>query len=455
MQNSMLSIDIFVITAAALCLFLWGGYIFRQYSDEIPVVAAVLNLCFLWRFFSVKLGFSKWITFNYGIPFSFNDTYAVKALYFIAIGMWLFIASYCWHRQYKPVPKLSDAGIMKAFCFKQKYLIIGSLILSFGLSSVAGLEAYNAGGSGASSYVLFLPLLTSSTVILGVILLRQGILNTFERASILVLIVTNISSTFVASGRFSMISWVLIFTIILFDRLKFRTKVLLASVSSALFVISFTILGMQRYSYFKELSFVEQFRTAFLNLAQFNDFNMVDGLIMLLQVVPESLNYSLGMGHLEIFLRPIPRAIWAAKPVGAWQQKLAIIRAEDLYGQGASASFFGTGISPTVFGDFYSEAGFIGIIVLSLLYGYWMAKTINFSEQHSSDIRLVIKGMLISFMFPLFRGGDLPGIVAIALMAYWPLLLFVWLYRKFLRRQIFSNALMSQSLPSLSRSTSR
>ena len=148
--------------------------------------------------------------------------------------------------------------------------------------------------------------------------------------------------------------------------ISFKAKLFWGVPTIFLSVVSFLTLGLRRYRQIAELNLVDQFTLGFENLTKLGDFNMVDGMVMLLQVFPNYLDFYYGMGHIEILLRPIPRALWPDKPVGGWQQKLAVQRASEFYGSGADADLFGVGISPSLVGDFYSEGGLIAIIIFSI-----------------------------------------------------------------------------------------
>jgi hypothetical protein len=109
----------------------------------------------------------------------------------------------------------------------------------------------------------------------------------------------------------------------------------------------------------------------------------------------------------------------------------------EFYGSGADADLFGTGISPSLVGDFYSEGGLIAIIIFSILYGYALAKLMGLSTQYTSSQSGLIQGIIVASLFPILRGGDLPGIVAFIAMAYWPLFIFLFLYRRAIKKQIY------------------
>ena len=147
---------------------------------------------------------------------------------------------------------------------------------------------------------------------------------------------------------------------------------------------------------------------------------MLDGFVLLRQVYPEMLGYSYGGEHLEILERPIPRAWWPDKPVGGYMNKLGIITAD---------SGFTLGISPSLFGSFYQEGGLVGVVLLSIIYGFGFGRLVSFSTRIVPLAGLLLRGILAAAIVPLLRGGDLPGIYAWFGMSFWPCLLILWLGR--------------------------
>jgi hypothetical protein len=435
-------IELIFLIGFSFILFVFGVYYFSKFDDEIPVYIGLINLCFLWRLVAIQLGIAQWVNYNYGIPFEFNPAWGIKGFSYILLGMYLIVGSYCLCRKHHRL-KLEDSLYFDYFIISKQNIIICGLILGPLVTSLS--YSFNASGSSLSqSYVWLFPFFRASMIILGgLLMINKKKLSFIKFIIVGILVTVNISTTLVASGRFVLISWGIIFILFVADVVPSKKKSIIYISLGIVFLLLFTGLGMRRYQIFADLGFVELFQAAFFNVLQFNDFNMIDGLVMLLQVYPKYLEYSYGMGHLEILMRPIPRFLWPDKPVGAWQQKLAIAQAQDLYGYNATPELFGTGISPTLFGDFYAEAGLIGIIALSILYGWLFAKIINYSDRYLSHCRLLIKGILIASIFPLFRGGDLPGITAFILLAFWPLIIFIYFYNKkinqYIKYQLFSN----------------
>jgi hypothetical protein len=151
---------------------------------------------------------------------------------------------------------------------------------------------------------------------------------------------------------------------------------------------------------------------------------MLDGLVYLMQVYPKLLPYRYGGEHLEILERPIPRAWWPGKPVGGYMNKLGLFNA------GSSVT---VGIAPTLFGSFYTEGGWVAVFIFCVIYGWGIARIVRFSAEVRPLFGVLIRAGLLAGLIPLLRGGDLPGIYAWLGMTFWPLFIFLWWNRPYLR----------------------
>jgi hypothetical protein len=218
--------------------------------------------------------------------------------------------------------------------------------------------------------------------------------------------------------RFQFLGWFVAVTIILSSGLSFvrRAQVLVIGLVGA--VCLFAVAGALRNA---EESTAELEQSAWERFAFAEDANMLDGFVLLRQVYPERLGYSYGREHFEILERPIPRAWWPDKPVGGYMNKLGIITAD---------SGFTLGISPSLFGSFYQEDGFVGVVFLSIIYGFGFGRLVSFSTSIVPLTGLLLRGILAAAIVPLLRGGDLPGIYAWFGMSFWPCLLLLWLGRR-------------------------
>jgi hypothetical protein len=91
---------------------------------------------------------------------------------------------------------------------------------------------------------------------------------------------------------------------------------------------------------------------------------------------------------------------------------------------------FTLGISPSLFGSFYQEGGLVGVVLLSIIYGFGFGSLVSFSTRIVPLAGLLVRGILAAAIVPLLRGGDLPGIYAWFGMSFWPCLLLLWLGRR-------------------------
>ena len=273
-------------------------------------------------------------------------------------------------------------------------------------------------GFEISSYLILFSLSLVGIAILIAALWKSGAFHTGgERFGALLFFIAIIYLTFQPSMRFQFLGWFVAATIILSSGLSFvrRAQVLVIGLIGA--VCLFAVAGALRNA---EESTAELEQSAWERFAFAEDANMLDGFVLLRQVYPERLGYSYGGEHLEILERPIPRAWWPDKPVGGYMNKLGIITAD---------SGFTLGISPSLFGSFYQEGGLVGVVLLSIIYGFGFGRLISFSTRIVPLTGLLLRGILAAAIVPLLRGGDLPGIYAWFGMSFWPCLLLLWLGR--------------------------
>jgi oligosaccharide repeat unit polymerase len=177
----------------------------------------------------------------------------------------------------------------------------------------------------------------------------------------------------------------------------------------------------------KEMSLEDLYEESYDRMEESDDINFIDGFMMMYQVYPKYLDHTYGMDHLSILLRPIPRNLWPGKPLAGWFQNY-----QEKYGTQKST----IGFSPTLYGVFYSEGGVVGIIILSVLWAYALAWTYRNFSAYKSDISYILIGVFLTALIPIFRSGDLPGDFAIVLLSYWPIILFTYKYRQFVKKRI-------------------
>jgi hypothetical protein len=190
-------------------------------------------------------------------------------------------------------------------------------------------------------------------------------------------------------------------------------------------LIGFSFLGVLRNA--KDMSTGELLALSVERLLVSEDSNMLDGFMMVHQVVPDLIDFQLGLNHIEILTRPIPRSVWPNKPVGGYANKLDL---NDQYGES-----FGIGISESMYGTFYMEGGVIGIIIFCWLYGMILAKIVTSFEKYHGMLGATLLGCIYASLIAWFRGGDFAGIFALLVLSYWPVLLFMRRYNAYLKRE--------------------
>jgi hypothetical protein len=244
-------------------------------------------------------------------------------------------------------------------------------------------------------------------------------------------------STYSPSLRYQFLGWAIPIFVYLFRNLTPGKKVTYYTVGIVITFIFFSMAGAAREETNQNKSLSESIDTGVERILIAEDVNFIDGFVMLYQVYPQYLDFHLGVDHLAILLRPIPRSWWPGKPEGAWQQKYA-----QKYNLGAN---FVTGISPTLYGVFYGEGGTIGIVIFSILWAYAFNKIRTGTEKFDTDLQYILKGMFVSSLLPLLRSGDLPGDIAIIGMSYWPIFIFIYQYNKFVKEKKEEEYLMAVS----------
>ena len=270
-----------------------------------------------------------------------------------------------------------------------------------------------------SGYAQLFPMMAMGLAVFVFLAWRFGALrDSFEKGTAVILLLFIGFITYGPYGRFMFLGWMIggcyIISTFWFGRKRFPVLAVGAAITLTLFGVA----GAMR----------NQDQTAVVTAGiqrteGADDANMLDGLVLLMQVYPQQLPYEHGLGHLEILERPIPRALWPDKPVGGYMNKLGIFDA------GSAGT---TGISPTLFGSFYAEGGWVAVFILSVIYGWALAGIVRYSCKLRPLFEVLIRACLLGGMVPLLRGGDLPGIYAWLGMAFWPVPLFLWWNREYL-----------------------
>lgn len=418
---------------------------FIYQSDEVPMLmAALYGINGLYRYFVVVVNPNNrkvgWVVVAYSRNiFDLNEDLALRALNYFLLGTVIFAGGYIITKAIigAPKQKLDIKPMMGQFMLQKRSIIIGLFALinvAVFYSRVFLVVRYHEDSSFNTStgvsYLLFLPFAIGGIIILMFLIWRSidARVDSTSRMVFLGLMIFAAWLSYNPGARFNFLSWVIALGIIVVGDRPIAFKVRLYGIGLFFLLIVYSIAGLARTPGAFMLSFEDQLNLAYERLETAEDQNLLDGFMMALQVYPDNLDYQYGFQHLEILLRPIPRALWPGKPLGGYANKLGL---NDF---GEESHGLTIGISETIYGTFYGEAGVPGIVILSFLYGAAFAWVIRRSERYDSDMRWLIKGMVIASLVALIRGGDLAGIVAFVGMSYWPVFIFMAQYSTFAKK---------------------
>jgi hypothetical protein len=416
-----------LLVTLSLCQVAWillGVFWVARKHDEIPLlISTLLFYVFTFRFWALLQGWASPVNVsNFGFdPIDSKAALDVQAI--ATLGETVLLSAYMLaQRRRIDVPdKLASPALLG--WLKLRVFALGVICVLVSLlarwSVGAQISSGKSMGFEVSSYLTLFSLSFVGVAILIAALWKSGAFDTNgERVVVALLFVAIIYLTFQASMRFQFLGWFVAVTIILSSGQSFVRRAQVLAIGLVGAVALFAVAGALRNT---EDPTVEFEQSAWERFAFAQDANMLDGFVLLRQVYPELLGYSFGVEHLEIFERPIPRAWWPDKPVGGYMNKLGIITAD---------SGFTLGISPSLFGSFYQEGGSVGVVLLSIIYGFGFGRLVSFSTRIVPLTGLLLRGILAGAIVPLLRGGDLPGIYAWFGMSFWPCFLLLWLKRR-------------------------
>lgn len=417
-------IDYRTIIAVQL-LWLFGSVVWLiRRGDALPlVVSGFLFYVFGFRLWALIQGYANPIVLT---PFGFKDLdflSAISAFTMAVLGQSVLLAVYMLRQRASFVTVKIRLGnsqgawlrswmvLLAAFCIPLIFLC--RLYISSQLS--AGMSL----GFQVSNYAFLFPFVLNSIAILAVSLWKSKQLPGAGWQIIAALLLGCVAwLSFGSSGRFLFLGWMLAAVFVVISGLSTFLRLLIATGGVAFVLAIFGAAGALRNE--NAVSEVGLEQGTWDRIFSAEDANMLDGFCLIRQVYPEMLPHTYGGEHLGILLRPIPRSWWPGKPVGSYMNELKLIDASD---------GFTLGISPSLFGDFYQEGSWIGIILGSALYGWGLAWLVKYSAGIQVFAGMSIRVILYAFMIPLLRGGDLPGIYAWFGMAFWPYLILFWLRR--------------------------
>ncbi|HTL07239.1 MAG TPA: O-antigen polymerase [Chitinophagaceae bacterium] len=397
-------------------------YFFVKKKAEVPLFLVLFNIFVEYRVISLHAGYSEWVSFEYVIPFKWNFDIAYKVSDFILLGTTIMM--YCFMYFFKPPVKVKDSNeILYAFIRSKRKNIIYGLILFAAISFIL------RGGDNSTAYSALIKLATSSFIIFFFLLIVADRASTKRVKPFTLLIFLFLAYiTYDTAMRFQFLGWMIPIGYYLARDIKPARKVVFAIGGIFIVMVVFSAAGVLRYNKLSELSIGKLYDESVERLKISDDINFIDGFMMIYQVYPDELPYEYGQEHLSILLRPIPRTMWPGKPLASWVRN---VEAKHGWFNENSAGF-----SPTIWGVFYAEGGFTGIIVLSVIWGWLLAFIYRKVSYFSSDLSSFLIGVILVSMIPIFRSGDMPGDFAIVLMSFWPMFILTWQYKKFIKKQL-------------------
>lgn len=432
------------LAATQLILIGVGVMWLLRRNDEVPLLIS----CFIfyissYRFWAVTSGKGEWANItNFGFD-PITDQEALVALADIVFGQLCLLAAYIL-QQGKTLPVIvpvCDRPFLR--WLRAKVIFFGLLFLPAVVVVRSRLSAQlSTGGSLAfgNGYAYLFPMLLIGIATLIFCLWRFRGLSSWKTKIAAFLILGGVAYlTYDPSSRFRFVAWIISGGVIFSSCYRPRTRLILFTIVAVITISLFTVAGALRNP---NLSGDALNQAATERAFAAEDANMLDGFALMQQVYPKLADFRWGMEHFEILTRPIPRALWPDKPIGGGAMaKLGLVDAN----KGSTL-----GISPSLFGSFYSEGGLGGIAILSVFYGSVFARVIRASAGRQPFAGILMRAVLAACLVPLLRGGDLPGIYAWFGMSFWPCFLLLWVKRRdFKKRPLFPT--LPAYRPSLSR----
>jgi hypothetical protein len=415
-----------LLIALSLCQIAWiilGVLWVARRRDEIPLlISTLLFYVFTFRFWTLLQGWASPVDItNFGFdPIDSKGALDVQAI--ATLGQTVLLSIYMLTQTRRIYVPRSLASLELLHWLKPRVIALAIICILISLLARRAVGIQIAAGKSmsfeiSSYWSLFSLSLVGIAILIAALWKARAFHAGGEKFVAAALFVVIIYLTFQPGMRFQFLGWLVAATIIFSSgqSVVHRAQVLVIGLIGA--VALFAVAGALRNA---EDPTVELEQSAWERFAFAQDANMLDGFALLRQVYPRLLDYSYGGEHLEILERPIPRAWWPNKPVGGYMNKLGIITAD---------TGFSLGISPSLFGSFYQEGGLVGVVLLSIIYGFGFGRLVSFSTRIVPLAGLLLRGILAAAIVPLLRGGDLPGIYAWFGMSFWPCLLLLWLER--------------------------
>lgn len=407
--------------------FLFANFIvaiiyFLRKKNEVPFFLATFNLMVEYRVLALENGTSTFVAYDYGIDFIFDMKYAYIASGLITLGTTIMLYSYILFFK-NPVKTIKDNNLLlSTFIDKNKRIIIVGLCF-FTLLTIA----LSSGNTGSYSFLTKLG--TSSFILLLFLVVVLG-----KKTSGFVKVIYGCIFCFLAyltystAIRFQFLGWSIPIGYFLVRNVKPGKKLVLAFSGIFIILVVFSLAGAMRQNNVSGLSVGQMYDMSVERMLVADDVNFIDGFMMIYQVYPKLLDYDYGLEHIAIFLRPIPRSLWPGKPLASWVRNYQAKYNGEVLNS--------AGFSPTIWGVFFSEGGTIGIVLFSIFWGWFLGFLYRKFSSFKSDLSYLLVGILIVSLIPIFRSGDMAGDFAIVLMSFWPIIVFVRYYKKFVKREL-------------------
>ncbi len=413
-----------LITLIQTALLAFAVIWFFRRNDETPLLIAGLTMFFSsYRYFAVTQGWGEWVetVHTFGLP-PITDEDALEVLPYIAFGESVLMAAYCATMR-RELPVVVPEGLRSLPTQTVSSLLMLGIVFFF-LSEYARSAAFVVSNS---SYFFLFPLTLIGVATLLVAAWRFGALETpFQKAVCIIIVASAAYNNFDAFLRFQFVGLTIGIAVALSVFYPPRKRAAVLALGAVFAIYAFSLGGAMRVSenLRDKTAAFQHTDSSWDRLLAGEDANMLDGFVIVRFVYPELMDFTLGMEHLEILIRPIPRTLWPDKPVGGYVNKLGL-RDES---QGT------LGISQSIYGSFYGEGGVVGIAVFAVIYGWALAALTQWVVGLHPFVYTVLRGLFVAWLIPLLRGGDLPGIYAWLGMSSLTVLVFAWSNRRLLKK---------------------
>ncbi len=284
-----------------------------------------------------------------------------------------------------------------------------------------------------TAYIYYgLDLLIPATIILFLIKIKNK-----KYAWTLIYLLSLLATIFIYSGlhaRYRWVALILILTIFFYLQKDKRPSITFILISLSLLMLGFGLTGILRGITLENISFGELIDTldfksiALRFISSDGDTAMFDMLVLYFQEIPANLDYLYGLGFFQAFIHPVPRLIWASKPilpsVFFMQQVLP-----DYY-------YYGIGFASSIFGDLYWNFGYLGIPLGMFLIGIFLKTLYVWLLRNKNLLSAKLTYAYILAYLPMYLRGEFIGTSVWFLFTYIPLFLSLKYSGSFKKKEI-------------------